>query len=68
MSPFTDEDVKRLKEFWNQDFPTQGEEDMGNDVLALIARLEAAERCIESLCVDEADMAAWKKACGKERQ
>lgn len=62
MSAFTDEDLKRAKD---ELLMARRMEWPFPDAEALIARLESAERCIESLCVDEADMAAWKKACGK---
>ena len=69
---FTDEDMKRLKEGAN-DFPNE-RFIKGHDVLALIARLEAAENVCYTIeaCLDiytqkavKDSLKDWRKAAGK---
>lgn len=62
---FTDDDLKRLKE------ETKGDEEPPWYLEALLARLEAAERCIlrttqdEEGLIESEDYTAWRQAAGK---
>lgn len=70
---FTDEDLKRLKDdlakMPNIDVCNYFEADL--EILALIARLEAAEKALESSeksetgRINAADWNEWRKAAGK---
>ena len=71
MKPFTDEDLKRLKQ-WAGGDPNGDPEGLENTVLDLIARIEAAERYIEFIHDFTIDhdgakerLEAWKKSAGK---
>jgi hypothetical protein len=68
---FSDDDLKRLKEVANKEGMTVIGMD---DCNALLARLEAAERCLtpttdycmQCYCADcESNRKAWRKAWGK---
>ena len=70
---FTDDDLKRLKE-QHEDYKRQGITSVYtyHDILALIARLEAAEaminnsRGLEGWWDVEKELEAWRKSAGKE--
>lgn len=69
LSTFTDDDLKRLKEYL--DSPGRkywGPGLSGDTTEALLARLEAAEKCLEPSAGDIVPAQryeAWRKAAGK---
>lgn len=70
---FSDEDLKRLKDSFYPTGPWNIECKDGKYITlqALLARLEAAEAFIDSVCRNDATvkqdgfLQAWRKACGK---
>lgn len=73
MTPFADEDLNELKELMRVSDNKQPPTASNSTVKALIARLEAAESCIETRCpcVDDCicdhpkRLEAWRKAKGE---
>ncbi len=67
---FSDEDLKRLKEYLENYKPQTWQSPVTPDNLkALIRRLEAAERIViwaHGICPDTMEE-AWRKACGGEK-
>jgi len=66
MTPFTNDDLKRLKAKAND---PHGDDMFAVDVLSLLARLEAAEKVInthEKWCDKSClEIAEWRKTAGK---
>lgn len=65
---FTDDDLKRLKEFGENEFLVESEYQEIHQLLpALLTRLEAAEKFLEgySDLKDDQTYEAWRKAAGK---
>lgn len=80
MTPFTDENLTRLKEFKDKyqyfNFPTAWEANQQYDLInSLLLRLEAAEELAHALAFVPTEgwdqlyvkSAKWRKAAGKER-
>lgn len=66
MEPFTDEDLKELKNYIQS--PAAFFNNMDNRLRPLITRLEAAEDCIDESYTGECKeilLNAWRKAAGK---
>lgn len=64
---FTDDDLKRLKSQLALEISPDEDVLINNgEVDALLARLEAAERCINPANCYAVDYEAWRKASGKE--
>jgi hypothetical protein len=66
MTPFTDDDLARIRGGCTLSAAEYGNKD-AEDILALIARLEAAEMVCQSLweTMDMGKLEAWRKAAGK---
>ncbi len=73
MTPFTDEDLKRLREDIEMAFSCNGQAVLKGSLLnALLARLEAAEKCIENIEANDPSAyrrsrEAWRKSKGEEK-
>jgi len=78
MTPFTDEDLKRLKEQTDEAVENRWNYPRWIQIQALLARLEAAEACIDDhrgdcladigkkcSCGYQEKLDAWRKAAGK---
>ena len=71
--PFTDDDLKRLKEEAeiHKRIVITTQSGKGLRLEALLARLEAAEECVKLMLQDiplpleEKALKAWRKACGE---